>query len=84
MFIDLIERRRDRERNINVRNISWLPPVHAPTGHQIHDLCRCRDQELNPQLFGVQYNIQLTELPSQGKSYFYKRVNDLELLCFIL
>ena len=35
MFIAFRERgKRERERNIDVRNIDWLPPIHALTGNR--------------------------------------------------
>ena len=49
------ERKREREeRNIDVRNISQLPPIRAPTGNRTHDLW----------VYGMM--LQPTEPPSQG------------------
>ena len=30
MFTDFREGERERERDIDVRSINWLPPIHAP------------------------------------------------------
>ena len=54
MLICLRERGKgERERYINVRNIDWLPPIHAPTGDQTHNLDMYTDQELNLHTFGI-------------------------------
>ena len=67
MLINFRKRGRGRERegNINVRNINQLPPVRALTGDQTHNFGMCPDQELNSQPFGVRDNTP-TEPPSQG------------------
>ena len=64
----LLEREegRERERNIDVREtVIGLPPVHAPTRNQTHNLGMCPDWESNPQPFGV-WDDAPTELPGQG------------------
>ena len=39
MFIAFRERgKRERERNIDVRNIDWLPPIHALTRNRTHNI----------------------------------------------
>ena len=52
MFLLILERK--RERNVDVRNMDWLPPVHTPIGNWIRNLGMCPDQELNRQHFGAQ------------------------------
>ena len=44
---------REKERNIDVRNIDWLPPICSPPGNSTHDIGMCLDQELNLKPFGV-------------------------------
>ena len=57
MCLLILERRkgreRDRERNINVRNISWLPLAHTLTGNQTYILGMCPNQESNLLPFGL-------------------------------
>ena len=55
MFIDF-SGGAGEERNIDVRNIDWVPPVIAPKGGQTHNPGMCPGRELNPQSFGVQFN----------------------------
>ena len=43
----LLERGEGRERNIDVRNINWLPLVRAWTGDRTHNSGMCPDQESN-------------------------------------
>ena len=50
MFIDERERKRERDRQTDT---DWVPPVHAPTGYQTHNLALCADQKSNSQSFGV-------------------------------
>lgn len=45
-LIDFSERGRKRKRE-RERNIHCLPPVHIPTGDQIHNLDMCPDGESN-------------------------------------
>ena len=47
------QREREKERNIDVRNINRLPPIHTPTGDGTHNLDICPDRELNLQPFGA-------------------------------
>lgn len=47
MFVELIERGREKERNIDVRE-TWLLLIYA------HNLGMCPDWKLNPQSFHVQ------------------------------
>ena len=47
------EAERGRERNIDVRNIDWLPPTRAPTRDITHNLGMRPDQGQNPKTFGV-------------------------------
>ena len=56
IFIDLRERKEER-------NISWLPPVHVPTGDQTCNLGMCPDREWNPQPFGVWGNNLTNSVP---------------------
>ena len=55
------KRERGRERNINVRDINWLPPLHIWTGDWSHNLDMCPDQELNLQPFSYRMTLQPTE-----------------------
>lgn len=50
IFIDL-EREVGREREIDVRNIDWVPPAWALTQDGIHNLCLCPVQESKPSTF---------------------------------
>ena len=62
MLIDFRERRReregrrDRQTEIDVRNINQLPFVCTPTRDPTHNLGMCPDRESNPQTFGVKDN----------------------------
>ena len=46
------EERRERERDINVRNDQW-PPVRALTGDRTHSLGMCPEEELSMLPVGV-------------------------------
>lgn len=50
IFIDL-EREGDREREIDVRNIDWVPPARALTQDGTHNLGLCPVQESKPSTF---------------------------------
>ena len=69
------ERQRDRERQRQrerERNINQLPPVHAPSRYQIHNLGMCPGQELNLQPSGVHRTmLQPTEPPKEGRNILY-------------
>ena len=49
MFIDL----RERETSVWETDIDQVPPWHAPTGDQTHNLAVCPNPELNLYPFGV-------------------------------
>ena len=63
------EVKRERQRNVDVRNIDLLPPKCSPTGSRTCNLGMCSElgYTYNLSVFGVM--IQPTEPPSQG--YFY-------------
>ena len=75
MLIDFRERgrQRERERNIDVRNIDWLPLVCAPTRDRAHNLGMCPDQESNPKPSGGQRTLPAPEphLPGQRPDFFF-------------
>ena len=60
-------REKKRERNINVRNINWLPSIHAPAGNLTHNPGICPAQELNWQPFAFQNDAQPTEPHQSGQ-----------------
>ena len=58
MFIDFRKREKGRERkNINMRNIYWLPLKCTLTKDPTHNLGTCPDLELNPQPCGIWNNV---------------------------
>ena len=51
------EKETDTETNIDVReNIKWLPPIHAPTRDQTHNLGTWADWGSSPCPFGSRDN----------------------------
>ena len=61
-------RGRQREKNIDVRNISGLPPIHTPTRDETHSLGMCPDQESNLQPSGVRDGAPTKWATRQGKT----------------
>ena len=54
------------ERNIDMRNISWLTFIHTPTRDQTRNPGMCPDQEWNQRPFILRDNAQLTEPYQSG------------------
>ena len=52
----------EREGNIDVRNINWLPLAHTVTRDQTHSPGMCPDGESNQAPFSLWDNAQPTEL----------------------
>ena len=48
-----------------------LPLTHAPMGEQAWNPGVCLDRELNPQILGIQYDIQQTEPHQSGPLIIY-------------
>lgn len=78
IWLLILEKEEKGERK---RNINWLPPIHAPTGYQIHNLGMCPKQELNLPPFGVwEYYAQTKESHKPGLKLYLNLRSDFKFM----